>query len=144
MSALRVLSFAALILIAGTLNGCHAGGSGGADVAAKSIPPAKTAVDQAPAQAPAQPEVPNVAVDSVKPEESSQAPLNLDISAALQADAEASEDVSFEDKPALPNLFNNLEEERRVSTSAKLLMDPENPDQIKSVDGVEISIQKKL
>jgi len=91
-------------------------------------------------------QVPLTPADTSQTEEQDQpvnTPLNLTLYPEnLNMDV-TEDDLNYQDAGALPNLFDT-NKNRRISASARLLLDEKNPDKIKSVNGLEISIKKDL
>ena len=71
-------------------------------------------------------------------------PLNLKLSPVITTHSDQLDDVSFGDQEKLPDLFDGGKKRNRTSASARLLRDEENPDLIKSVDGLEVNIERKF
>jgi hypothetical protein len=67
----------------------------------------------------------------------------IDISAAFEMGVSSVEKYDFSRKSTLPNLFDTQQKAENVSFSGKLINDPENPDYLQSLEGVEFSIEIK-
>lgn len=70
-------------------------------------------------------------------------PLIVDISATVLTHEENVEELSVEDETVLPDFFSEGKGSN-VRASAKLLVDEENPNTVESIDGIEISVEKKF
>jgi hypothetical protein len=76
------------------------------------------------------------------------APEHLDIDLSLPADtAFAQGEPGYSgpyQKNKLPNLFGPPDKQKKTSINAELLRDEKNPDVIESIDGLNLTIERKL
>jgi len=85
------------------------------------------------------------------PEESSPAgaaPEQIDIDLSLPPDTWSADTAPVEGvgdgKPVLPNLFATPDKKQKTRINAELFRDEENPDVIDSIEGMNVTIERKL
>jgi len=137
----RRIFWLALPAFAAAITACQPGEPVGTSVSNTPEPPPVELLKEVP-EAPV-PVTPADTSDLEVPDQPVQAPLNLELSPDILVVDETADELNFLENGKLPGLFD-ADDSSRVSASVRLLLDKENPEPIKSVDGLEISIKKTL